>query len=171
MACAGGGGGESQSALLAPPPDDAGVQLRVHAVEAAREGDVRVCQLVALPAGGMDVAALEHRLSEGAVELTVRHTSLEVGTAALGRVGCDAVDDAVGTVAYASTDPEGIAELPEGTALRFAPAEVVLLEARFAPGDAPASVALNLWVAEEPPALRTDSIAVDLGPGGAGAHR
>ena len=48
---------------------------------------------------------------------------------------------------------------------------MVLLEARFAPGDAPASVELNLWVADEPPALRTDSIPVDLGPSGAGAHR
>ena len=160
-ACTGGVPSErtSEGLLLEPPPDAAGVQLSLHAPPGLDAADRR-CHLVVMPGGdGTDIEAIEHRLSDGALEVRLSHTDLDIDAAwqSSGLVMCDDVEAHEGPVAYASDQSAGGATLPTGVALHFEPYEVVLIEARFADGAGPAGdeARVNLWFSTTAPETRT----------------
>lgn len=160
-ACTGGVPSErtAEGLLLEAPPDAAGVQLTVHAPPGLTDADRR-CHLVVMPGGdGTDVEAIEHRLSDGAREVRLSHTDLDLDAAweRAGLVLCDEIANHAGPVAYSSDEAAGGATLPSGVALHFGPHEVVLLEARFddAAGAAGDEVAVNLWYSTVAPDTRT----------------
>jgi hypothetical protein len=162
-ACTGGIPEErtSEGLLLDPPFDGAGLQLSLHAPPGLVD-EARRCHLVVMPAGGgegTDVEALEHRLSDGAMEVRLSHTDLDIEAAfeSSGLVLCDAVEQHAGPTAYASVEGAGGVSLPTGVALHFAPYEVVLLEARFGDhaGAAGDEARVNLWFSTTTPDVRT----------------
>ncbi len=150
--CAVDATGTSREAPLPAPPSEGGLQLGLHAPAGLTE-EARLCRLVILPDGaGLEVAAFEHELAEGAAEVRLSHTTLSIADAweHPSRVGCEELDAFAGEAFYSSTEPSGLAELPAGAAVRLAPLEVVLVEARFAPAatvDVAPAVAVNLWLA------------------------
>jgi len=167
-ACTGGTPEErvSEGLLLEPPVAGAGLQLSLHAPPGLAE-EARRCHLVVMPAGageGVDVEALEHRLSDGTVEVRLSHTDLSIDDAVAnaGLVLCDDVAAHAGPTAYASEDAAGGVSLPTGVALHFTPYEVVLLEARFdsAAGAAGDEARVNLWFSTTTPDIRTPVLPV-----------
>lgn len=162
-ACTGGTPEEriSEGLLLEPPVDGAGLQLTLHAPPGLAD-EARRCHLVVMPAGGgegTDVEAVEHRLSDGALEVRLSHTDLDLDAAvdSSGLVLCDEVEARSGPTAYASAEAAGGVSLPTGVALHFAPYEVVLLEARFGEGAGAAGdeARVNLWFSTTTPDVRS----------------
>lgn len=168
--CVGGNEGTSEHGLLEAPPDDQGLALSLHASVGPGES-VTYCHYVALPengGAGLDVAMAEHRFSEGPTEIRLYRTDLGVDDvwAQPSRFECDEAD-LVGVPSYASTDPGGSVDLPQGVALHFEPREVVLLVVRFSN---PAGVAidsearLNLWFATDSVAERAETFLPSCEP-------
>jgi hypothetical protein len=161
-ACVDGGTERHQVGLLEAPVDGAGLQLSLHAPPGLSEEGPR-CHLVVLPAGGgegIDVEAIEHRLTDGARTLRLSHTDLTIedAVANAGLVMCDDVADHAGPVVYSSEEEAAGVTLPTGVALHFAPTEVVLLEVGFADeaGAAGDEARVNLWFSTSDPDERTD---------------
>ena len=161
-ACTGGAAPERAvgGLLLEPPADADGLQLSLHAPPGL-DAASRRCHLAIMPGGdGIDLEAIEHRLSDGTAQVRLSHTDLDVDAAwqNAGLALCEDLDAHAGPVAYASDEAAGGVSLPTGVALHFAPLEVVLLEARFdaSAGAAGDEARINLWFAQSPPTTRTE---------------